>query len=883
MSQNNPKSEIPPKARRQRHASERNRKSKIPWLVVTAILLIAAFFRFYRLADLPLGLFADPSINGLDAIRLIQRGGPVIFFPTNGGREPLIVFLLTVYLRLFGTTPFAIRSLAATGSLLTVAFLIAFLRMVCTTHHALRPTPYRRCLPLLAGLILAVSPWSIAVDRLGLRPTLAPLVAVPLFWFLLKGWATGQKRWFILSGLLMGLEGYTYSAARLLPVILLLAVLPEFFFNLKSQNSGGQSVLWPPDRWSHLKIFGSHLILFGLTALIIYLPLAWYLLTHPAQFTARAGSVMVWNFLATPGEVAAELGRNTLRVVGFFCCTGSPNPLFGLLDSAGLPWLLAPFLLIGLIVCLKNWRDLFSRLVALWWLIGLTPSIITIEAPHPLRMIMAIPPTAILVALGLASTGQWLENQALFRLSKRTNPTSSHTPLLFSLACLLILLPTPFFFRAYFIRWPELPVTQGVYNYGAIAIRDLILDQPNDKFPIYLPVSRFNEATLLYYLSERFPRQAELTVPPAERAWLIASATQRDETVWLRLDPGRATLLPPLTPAGQALIRAALTEATGQPIRTGRGETVARLVELPGDPAQFLQSPSRDTQADFGPARLTGLAYPPEIDPAGGPLPVTLFWQALAPMRTEYQVILQLVDDQRQVWGDGSGRPNDWVYPTSFWRPGLDQIASYHEVSWGHDPLPPGRYQLAVSLYDPTLDRRLPLTEAKGEAPDTFFVGPLKMALPPPDQAQLEALKGERAMLAQPVRFGEAIRLLEAGLISRSESKIDLTLLWEATARPEQDYTVFIHLLDAADNLVAGSDTQPLAGRYPTSIWARGEQILDPHQLSLPAALPPGSYHLALGLYYQPSGERLPLVAADGLPQPEGRLLLTQPLIIPGP
>ena len=37
--------------------------------------------------------------------------------------------------------------------------------------------------------------------------------------------------------------------------------------------------------------------------------------------------------------------------------------------------------------------------MALWWLTGILPSIIAIEAPHPLRMIVAVVPTAILIGL----------------------------------------------------------------------------------------------------------------------------------------------------------------------------------------------------------------------------------------------------------------------------------------------------------------------------------------------------------------------------------------------------------------------------------------------------------------------------------------------------
>jgi hypothetical protein len=208
-----------------------------------------------------------------------------------------------------------------------------------------------------------------------------------------------------------------------------------------------------------IKVRLVNLLLFGLTAFIIYLPMAWYLWAHPAQFTARAFSVMVWNFLDTPGEIVAELGRNVLRVAEFFCCAGSLNPIFGLPGYPGLSWLLAPFLLIGLLTTLTNWRTLFPRLVALWWLIGISPSILAIEAPHPLRMIVAVVPTAILVAWGLLVFLGWLQSRlALFA----RRPAWS-----LWLAVMLILLPAPGMFRAYFIRWTDLQVTRGVYDYGS--------------------------------------------------------------------------------------------------------------------------------------------------------------------------------------------------------------------------------------------------------------------------------------------------------------------------------------------------------------------------------------------------------------------------------
>ncbi len=860
--------------------------AKIVWPAFTAVILIAFFFRFYRLGDHPLGIFFDPAINGLDAIRLMQRGGPVIFFPTNGGREALFMYLLIPFIWLFDTTPLSIRALTATISLLNVALLFAFLyrlplrNATRLTPHATRNTQHitlKPWLAILGSLALAVSYWHIAISRLGQRPILVPMLSVPLFWFFLKGWATGQKRWFILAGLFMGLEGYTYSAARLLPLILILALLPEFLPRLKKGELKSQLI---------------NLLIFILTALVIYLPMAWYLVRHPGQFTARSFSVMVWNFLDTPADIVTEIGRNTLRVAGFFCCTGSPNPIFGLPDYPGLSLLLTPCLLIGLFGALKNWRHLFDRLVALWWLIGLIPSIIAIEAPHLLRMIVAVVPTAILIALGPIYLTNWLisrhtlpeahrHRQASTRHATRdtqhaTRNTQHAWPLWLSL--LLILIPTPGIFRAYFIDWTDLQTTRGIYDYGAIAIRDKILQHTDQDVPIYLPLDRFNDSTLLFYLSGSFQRQAMLSSPPANKALVISPEKNKDDPTWVRLQHHTATVLPPLTPAGQQLIQAAWTSDATDSIRTADGEVVAHLVQLPTDLTSFLQQPTTPLTASFGPARLTGTNYAWVIEPTTGEIPVTLYWQATGQMSDEYEVLLHLVDDQHRVWGNGDGRPNDWAYPTTFWRPGLDDIAAQYKVVIEAETLPPGRYWLALSLFHPATGQRLALTAGASDSPDTFFIGPLKVPLPPSppsltgnDRDEPLATFGNLAKLA-----GFAV---DQSTVAAGEP-VHLTLVWEALTRPEIDYTVFVHLLDPNDNMVAGQDTQPVHGGYPTTIWSAEERILDNHSLPIPNALSPGQYRLAIGLYHQATGQRLLLYFPNGDEDPQGRLILPQPITV---
>jgi hypothetical protein len=73
------------------------------------------------------------------------------------------------------------------------------------------------------------------------------------------------------------------------------------------------------------------------------------------------------------------------------------------------------------------------------------------------------------------------------------------------------------------------------------------------------------------------------------------------------------------------------------------------------------------------------------------------------------------------------------------------------------------------------------------------------------------------------------------------------------------DYNVFVHLLDAAGNIVAQGDGVPMGGRYPTYAWEVGEQIIDSRAITLPADLMPGQYRLIVGLYNPLDGSRLQL------------------------
>jgi hypothetical protein len=130
-------------------------------------------------------------------------------------------------------------------------------------------------------------------------------------------------------------------------------------------------------------------------------------------------------------------------------------------------------------------------------------------------------------------------------------------------------------------------------------------------------------------------------------------------------------------------------------------------------------------------------------------------------------------------------------------------------------------------------------------------------------------------------RFGPAIRLLDYNLATPSLNpggELHLVLYWQADAKLEQNYTVFVHILNATGELVAQYDTMPRDDAFPTTHWTVGPLIDDVHIVSLPADIPAGTYQVEIGLYTWQTGERLPLYWSNGEEISGSALILDQTL-----
>jgi mannosyltransferase len=106
--------------------------------------------------------------------------------------------------------------------------------------------------------------------------------------------------------------------------------------------------------------------------------------------------------------------------------------------------------------------------------------------------------------------------------------------------------------------------------------------------------------------------------------------------------------------------------------------------------------------------------------------------------------------------------------------------------------------------------------------------------------------------------YGLVAQEIEAG------GTLRLTLYWQALAEMDRRYTVFVHLLDSDNRIVAQMDSEPLGGTHPTTEWQFGEIVRDNYGLLVAPDTPPGEYLLEVGMYYLPTLERLPVLDASG-------------------
>jgi hypothetical protein len=253
-----------------------------------------------------------------------------------------------------------------------------------------------------------------------------------------------------------------------------------------------------------------------------------------------------------------------------------------------------------------------------------------------------------------------------------------------------------------------------------------------------------------------------------------------------------------------------------------------------------------------GSLQLIGSPSLPAALPAGERMTVSLVWRGGDALPRGLQVAFELGDEAPTVLPLSR-------FPGEGWRAG-EVIQERYTVAIPPSAAP-GPYQLRVAVVGPDgaglAGGAVELGVIEVEATDRAFQLPDEVSITLGVQVgDLFELHGAQVPLPE-VRPGDSLHL---------------TLYWRALRQPDDDYTVFVHLVAPDGTNLAQADRWP--ANRPTHTWAPGEVVADEVVVEVPFDAPAAHYRLAVGLYQATSGLRLPLVDEDGMPIPDGHLFL---------
>jgi 4-amino-4-deoxy-L-arabinose transferase-like glycosyltransferase len=276
-------------------------------------------------------------------------------------------------------------------------------------------------------------------------------------------------------------------------------------------------------------------------------------------------------------------------------------------------------------------------------------------------------------------------------------------------------------------------------------------------------------------------------------------------------------------------------------------------VDLPGVTQDFYE-PGADAPA----LRLAGYDLAAEAVQPGDSLAVTLHWETLQSPSRRWSLFVHVLDSAGVIVAQRDRYPARGLLATERLTPGQawSEPLVVDLPDWAYTP---DTLTVALGLYDRATGERMLL------APESES----RLMLAPP--VALEPVDGDGIPNARADNFADLIALrgytVDARQIAPGDD-LQITLYWSAVAMIEQDYTVFVHVIDTSDwTIYGGSDAQPAAWTRPTSTWAVGEIVEDAHTFTLNLETPPGVYQLEVGLYSMPEAgvfERLNVIAEQG-------------------
>jgi len=380
----------------------------------------------------------------------------------------------------------------------------------------------------------------------------------------------------------------------------------------------------------------------------------------------------------------------TAKMFGPFGHPGDQDPRRNVPGAAALDlWLAIPFYLGLAIAVLRLARPVYAILVIS--LVGLLlPGIFSEYAPHFHRILGAAAPVALLCAVGL----DWLWNIGRTRFAGAAFPFSA----LRWASILLLLFGAVGSARDYFVRWATLPDLFYAFDVGLCSMGQRIAALPPNS-PVYLTPRDVSDPTIAFALRTQ-PGAAPSVVSFDGRHIFPLTAALNEQPEYYAVieheDFRAPLLLPELFP----------TATTVEQINDALGKRYGSLVERPATTTP-QRPPQHTLVVKIGDGiQLAGYDVQPETLRPGEILYLQLHWQVKTAPAGDWTVFTHLLGRDasggRTVVAGHDSPPGEGSLPTPRWQAGWRLLDEY-QIPLPAD-LAPGRYELAIGLYQPTGD-----------------------------------------------------------------------------------------------------------------------------------------------------------------------------------
>ncbi|MBN1355195.1 glycosyltransferase family 39 protein [bacterium] len=304
----------------QNDGSEPSRPDPVFWAAVAVILYFAAFLRFYRLHELPPGLWWDETQTAIISRDILKGWFPPVYdLRINAGTPASYVIAGWFYL--FGTSVHALRAYYAAVGVITVAVSYGFFRLF-----------FSRWWSLFGMALIATSRWLFSINRVAMA-TIDETVLLTFLVFIcyIRASRSGKLRYYISTGMLLGLGLYLHTGARVLPVIIGLDLIIRLVLERKEffkRHAAGSAMM------------------IGVSV-IVFIPLAKHIYQHQDDYFRRSRQTL----LSTeyPGWYPVPpLAENVVNYMKMYSYSGDWHPRHNQNREPQLPPPVSVLSLIGL-------------------------------------------------------------------------------------------------------------------------------------------------------------------------------------------------------------------------------------------------------------------------------------------------------------------------------------------------------------------------------------------------------------------------------------------------------------------------------------------------------------------------------------------------------